>query len=241
MDKAVSTRSYPPSSAPRRVATLVEFAAEHLRESIISGDMGPGQRIRIAEVAGELGMSLIPVREALQALSREGIVIPLPRRGYRVALLSIDDLSITYRLRLILEPLIVQMAVPHLEKHDLDGLQEILDVLDVALEDGKWTLHYGDHRAFHFDIYTKCGAPWLIRFSEMLWQNTQRYQRLTTRIDGELKARMREHRGILRACRAGDADLAGELMRQHLTKAYAKIMAFLTGEGQGLLEPGTVA
>jgi DNA-binding GntR family transcriptional regulator len=241
MDRITSTRASFSAGAPKRAATLVELAAEHLRESIIAGDMAPGQRIPIGDVAEELGMSLIPVREALQALSREGIVIPLPRRGYRVAPLSVDDLAITYQLRLILEPLIVHMAVPQLDDSDLAALKGVLDVLDEALQEGTWTRHYADHRTFHFGIYDKCGASWLIRFTEMLWQNTQRYQRLTTRIDGELKARMREHHRILRACRDRDADLASELMRQHLTNAQVKIVEFLSGDGRGLLEGDVVA
>src|ERR1700742_5190631 len=94
------------------IMTLVEYAAGEIREQILSGEMAAGERILLDEVAEELGISPIPLREALRTLATEGLVAPLPRRGYTVAPVTVADLEETYRVRLVLEPLAVKLAVP---------------------------------------------------------------------------------------------------------------------------------
>jgi DNA-binding GntR family transcriptional regulator len=211
----------------RSTMTLVAYASEHLREAIMAGDLAPGQRILLDGVAQELGISPIPLREALRTLATEGIVVPLPHRGYTVAPLAVEDLEETYRLRLLLEPLAVRLAVPRLTEADLRSLSEELDLLDRAFREGHWPDHRTHHRAFHFGIYARCDSAWLVRFAEMLWMNSERYQRMTTRIAGELEQRNKEHRRILTACRKGEAERAGKLMHDHLSRAEASLREFL--------------
>src|SRR5690242_4657103 len=84
--------------------TLVERAAEGLRAEILDGTLAPGDRVHLADAAERLGMSMVPVREALRSLASEGLVYAVPQRGYRVSELSLDDLEDTYRLRVELDP-----------------------------------------------------------------------------------------------------------------------------------------
>jgi DNA-binding GntR family transcriptional regulator len=211
--------------------TLVEYASQQLREQILSGALAAGERIHLDGVAEDFGISAIPVREALRTLATEGLVTPLPHRGYTVAPVTIEDLEETYRIRLVLEPLAVQLAVPRLTRADLRFLGEELDLLGRAFRDGHWPDHRTHHRAFHFGIYEKCNSPWLIRFTDMLWVNSERYQRMTTQIQGQLTQRAKEHRRILAACRAGDADKAAELMNDHLSRSLETLKAFLIRHG----------
>lgn len=212
--------------------TLVEFASEQLREDILAGELSGGDRIPLDAIAQELGMSPIPVREALRMLASEGLVIPLPHRGYIVAPVDVADLDDTYRLRLRLEPLAVELAVPRLVRADVKLLSAELDALDTAFVDGDWPAHREHHRAFHFGIYDRCGSDWLLRFVDMLWQNAERYQRMTTLIEGEPKRRMREQRQILTACRRGDAERASALMYDHLSRAAETLRAYLVRDAQ---------
>lgn len=217
--------------------TLVELAADWLRESILSGELSAGERIRLDAIAQELGMSPIPVREALRSLATEGLVVPLAHRGYTVQPVTVGDLMDTYRLRLMLEPVAVQLAVPHLDEPTLDHLSEELDLLERAFRDSDWPSHRIHHRAFHFGMYDKCDSAWLLRFTDMLWVNSERYQRMTTRIKGELNERRKEHRRILAACREHDATQAAALMHDHLNSAAETIRAFLN-QNQHMLENG---
>jgi DNA-binding GntR family transcriptional regulator len=207
--------------------TLVEYAADYLRESILSRSIAPGEWIRLDGIAQGLGMSPIPLREALRMLATEGLVIPQPHRGYVVAPATVPDLEEAYRIRLLLEPLAVRLAVPRLGSDDLRSLGEAIDGMSAAYRASAWPEYRVHHRTFHFSIYTRCNSQWLVRFADMLWLNTQRYQRMTMEIKGELRARQREHKEILAACRAGDAEGAGEAMHRHLASALESLSAFL--------------
>jgi DNA-binding GntR family transcriptional regulator len=216
--------------------TLVEYASKQLREHILSGELAPGERLRLDGIAEDLGISPIPLREALRTLASEGLVQPLAHRGYSVSPVTIEDLEETYRIRAELEPLAVRLAVPNLTKDDIKLLAAELDLLGAAFRNGHWPDHRIHHRAYHFGIYEKCGSSWLIRFTDMLWTNSERYQRMTTRIEGELTERGKEHRRILAACRAGDPDKAAVAMRDHLSKSLTSLKAYLV-EGDHLSGP----
>jgi len=220
--------------------TLVEYAAETLRESILAGDLAAGERILLDGIAQELGISPIPLREALRMLASEGLVVPLAHRGYTVAPLTVADLEETYRLRLLLEPLAVQLAVPRLAEVDVAHLTAELDLLGKAFDDGNWPNHRTHHRNWHFGIYAPCESAWLMRFIDMLWLNSERYQRLTTRIGGELRQRMKEHRRIMEAVKAGDGDRAAALMHEHLTAAEESLREFLA-DNEHMLAAGPPA
>jgi DNA-binding GntR family transcriptional regulator len=216
----------PPGRGPT-TRTLVEYASEQLREQILSGELGAGHRIRLDVIAEEFGISAIPLREALRTLAAEGLVTPLAHRGYSVAPTTLADLEETYRIRLELEPLAVRLAVPLLTKADIKKLGTSLDLLGQAFKNGHWPDHRTHHRRFHFGIYERCNSPWLLRFTDMLWANSERYQRMTTQIQGQLTQRAKEHRAILAACRAGDAERAATLMHEHLAKSLRTLSDYL--------------
>lgn len=207
--------------------SLVEFAADRVRQSILLGDLPPGERVLLDDLAADLGISAIPVREALRIVATEGLVVPVARRGYTVAPVRVKDLEETYRLRLLLEPLAVSLAVPRLTAEDLRQLDEELELLAGAFRESDWPSHRIHHRAFHFGIYAKCDSTWLMRFIEMLWTNSERYQLMTTRMRGELTERLSEHRRIMKACKSGDAAAAAEQMHDHLSRAAASLAAFI--------------
>lgn len=201
-----------------RSRTLVERARDALRDDILSGRLRPGERVHLNDAANRLGVSPGPVREALRALASEGLVIPLSQRGYRVTEVSIDDLNDTYRLRQILDPLAVSLAVPHLTREQIDDITDAFEKLAVAFESNDWAGISWHHRRFHFGIYNACGSPWLIRILAMLWDNSARYQRISAYGRGSHLERKEEHRKILQACREGNAEQASIFMRDHLAR-----------------------
>ena len=216
--------------------TLVQFAAEQLRKQIFLGEISADKPIRITKLAEDLGVSPIPIREALQLLSAEGLVVAVPRRGYTVAKLTIEDLDDTYRLRIMMEPLAMELAVPNLDNDDLATIQQELRLVE---EGGLEARNH--HREAHFNLYNKCNSVWLMRCIEMLWQNAQRYQILTERIEVEFARRLEEHWLILKAAESGDAGLASKLVAEHLERAAAVIRGYLAGLTAGLPNPEEVA
>lgn len=214
-------------AASQQTPTLAERAAGILREEIITGILAPGSRIKAEKVAERLDMSPIPVREALQSLASSGLLVLQPRRGYRVPEISEADLLDTYRLRIVLDPMAVELAVPRLSDAELAEIEGAYHSLVAAYEEGDWAAHLVHHRRFHHGIYAACGSPWLLRFINMLWQSSERYQRLSIAHRGGIVERSEEHRRILVACQQRDAAGAARLAREHLELTPQSVMRLL--------------
>lgn len=183
------------------------------------------------DAAARFEMSPIPVREALRSLASEGLVVPLPQRGYRVTEATVQDLDDTYRLRLMLDPLAVRLAVDRMDEPLQTYLGERFDRLVDSFHHADWPTHRVHHRNFHFAIYDHCGSGWLLRFLMMLWENSDRYQRLSSLHRGTTDQRIAEHREILEACLDGDAEEAARRMGHHLNLTYRTVRDLLTAPG----------
>ncbi|MCZ7590455.1 MAG: GntR family transcriptional regulator [Gaiella sp.] len=201
-------------------ATLVDLATQALRHDLLTGELPPDSRIHLGETAARLQMSAIPVREALRTLATEGLVIALPHRGYRVPDVSLADLEDIYRLRLVLDPMAVTLAVPNLSDADIERASRALESLADALEAEDWLRMREANHEFHFVCYEAAQAPRLLKLVSMLWENSERYQRLASPVRGTPKQRVEEHRRILRALRARDAERAATLTYEHLNRTY---------------------
>ncbi len=208
-------------------STLVNHALEVLRDLIVSGELLPGSPIRVEETAAKLGMSTIPLREALRTLASQGMVVQLSRRGYFVADLSFQDLSDVYRLRMVLDPMALELAIPELTPVDVKGIEDAFDALVEAYETGDGRLSRDRHRAFHFSIYQHSHSPWLLRCLEILWDSSERYQRISALHRGSTADRAAEHRLILDACRRGDVEGGPTVMRKHLAKTVSTMRDLL--------------
>lgn len=219
-------------STRSKVLTLAGHAEHVLREMIFSGELQPGDRIYADEAADKLGMSPIPVREALRTLASRGLVEAIPQRGFRVRPADRHDFSETYELRMMLDPHAARIAVPRMTAAALDEMDRTLASLADTIRSGDVDSYDTDHRAFHFSIYNQSGSRWLIDIQLMLWENSQRYQRLSTGIRGSAEQRIDEHRAIADAVRLGDADGAAHLVHQHLEHTRSAVYQALTAEGE---------
>jgi DNA-binding GntR family transcriptional regulator len=195
------------------VATVGESVAAALRQEIVERRLEPGDRIRQEEVARRLGVSVIPVREALRVLEGEGQVTYSPRQGYSVARLDLGELRETYRLRELLEAEAVRAALPRLEDEHLDAIEQAFAATDEALRANDVATAMTANRRAHFALFEASGMPILVRHIRMLWDSTQAYRGLYY---AEQAATVRdEHREILDALRRRDADAVLELLDAH--------------------------
>ena len=213
--------------------TLADRAFVALHDAIVAGHLAPGERLPIEELGVALGMSAMPIREALRRLDAAGLVENIPHRGGRVTELSIPDLAEVYEARLALEPLAVRRAAERFGEAESALATERLAALN-ELPDDSSPETWAAHTAFHFALYDAADSRWLLRLIEPLWETSQRY-RLAANVAPRLRARSDEHDAILRACIDHDADLAARSLYNHLTRT-ANVVSRAMG-GATLFEP----
>jgi DNA-binding GntR family transcriptional regulator len=213
--------------------TLAEKAFDTLHAAIITGQLRPGARLPIEELADVLEMSPMPIREAVRRLDAAGFVENIPHRGARVTELSVTDLAEVYEARLALEPLAVRRAAERFDEREAAVATAQLNALN-ELPDDNSPETWAAHTAFHFALYDAGASTWLLRLIQPLWETSQRY-RLAVRVARKLDTRRAEHEMILQACIDHDADRAARSLHNHLTTT-ANVVSQAMG-GEVLFEP----
>jgi DNA-binding GntR family transcriptional regulator len=197
--------------------TLAEKAFAMLHDAIIVGELRPGERLPIGDLAEAMHLSQMPIREALRRLDADGLVENIPHRGASVAGLTIEDLREVFDARLLLELPAIEGAAARFTDADERDAAGSLDRLEDATERGEKTLALSAHTSFHFGLYLASGSRWLPRLISPLWDNAERYR--VAALGGSLglfEARAREHRDLLGACAAHESDRAAALLWNHL-------------------------
>lgn len=214
--------------SPRGHRTLAEKAFDTLHTAIITGQLRPGTRLPIEELATLLEMSPMPIREAVRRLDAAGLVENIPHRGARVTALSVRDLSEAYEARLALEVLAVRRAAEHFTAQHAAEARRYLALLD-GYADEVSAAASDAHTRFHFAIYDAAGSAWLQRLILPVWETSERYC-LEVPDVRRLAQRHAEHEEILAACQARDADRAATALHRHLAITANSLAAAMGGE-----------
>lgn len=164
----------PDNRVPQR--TLADSATSALHDAILTGELSAGAALRLGELASALGMSMMPVREALRRLAAIGLVEIIPHKGAWVRELTADDARDTLDTRIALETLAIQRAAPRFTAPDADTAAAELDRHVAAARRGDNVAARLAHTQFHFTIYRASGSRWLLRALEPVWQNSERYR-----------------------------------------------------------------
>lgn len=195
---------------------MADEATMQLREGILSGELAPGSRLLLREQVERLSMSNLPVREALNRLEQAGLVEQEAHRGARVAPISLADMEDTYDLRILLEARAVRTAASDFAEDDESHSRARLDEYADLVKGGERAQVRVAHRAFHHTLYQAAGSRWLMRLIPILWDNSERYIRMTLPARGTPGQRISQHRDLLEACVEGDPDRARQLLVEHL-------------------------
>jgi DNA-binding GntR family transcriptional regulator len=200
------------ASAP---ATAEQEAYLHVHSAIRSGRYRAGDRLIPEDIASEIGMSRMPVREAFQRLAAEGLVVIRPNRGCIVASLSLDEIYETFEIRSVLEGLAVRLAMPRIDEDMLGELQRLLDKMEKSGKSGSadWVTR---HQDFHNTLCALSGRPKLIRQIAALHVTIEPHLRLWFDYADKPLTAEEEHRIVIDALRTGDADHAETAMRNHV-------------------------
>jgi DNA-binding GntR family transcriptional regulator len=191
--------------------------AAHVRDLIVSGEVGPGEYLRLEPLAQKLGVSVTPVREAMGLLRGEGFVDKEPNRGFVVRRLSRQDIEDIYRVHAFVSGELAALACRRLSDQDVDQLAELQAGLVAAQAAGNTGEVEKLNHQFHRTINRAADSP---RLSWFLGTATRYAPReFFARIDGWTAASAHDHEAILQALRAHDPEAARSAMSEHVRHA----------------------
>lgn len=199
----------------RRPMTTPHFALGELRRLLLTGELAPGQPIRQDALADLLGVSRVPIREALKILEGEGQVEYRPRRGYIVSELSVDDLSEIYRLRRLLETEAARQAVKLITDEEIAALEAAEAEVEAAGAAEDVVAIATANRRFHFIVFEAARMPHLLTLLTRLWDATAAYRSVYYGSDERRRRFEEEHWSIINAVRARDARDLVKLLNVH--------------------------
>lgn len=199
--------------------STVDDVEQAMLQGMLRGELPPGTWLRQDELADQLGVSKIPVREALQRLCAIGLVRFESNRGVVVGSLSAAEAEENYSLRRAIEPQLLRRAIPRASIVDLAEAEFALDDTERSLTEANW--------AFHRALYRPADWQRALAMTEILHAAVAPYVVLYTEGLGAAANSANEHRAILEACRQHDADAAVELLHSHLDEAADTLVTFL--------------
>jgi DNA-binding GntR family transcriptional regulator len=210
--------------------TKADLVHEELRARLLRGDLQPGDRVPIAAVARELGVSQIPVREGVKRLEAEGLLAFETHKGAVVPRLAASDVEETFAIRAELEGLAVRRAAAEITPERLAELRAILDDMAEAAAAGDAEAYGRGNRAFHLTIYRSQPYARLTTMIEALWDQTDWCRRIFARDDEAVTASAGEHEAILAALAAGDGDAAATHLHEQKRRSSAWLLDHLDTE-----------
>ncbi len=212
MSHATAERSGPDSGTDMSARAI---AYRHLLGEIRSGHLTGGTHIAAETVAQALGLSRMPVREALRQLASEGFVTLRSNRGALVTPLGAAEISELYEMRAVLEGLAMRTVAERIDGPGLSEAEIALERLSRARHDVDWFVQA--HDQFHDSLTRYCQRPRLVSEIERIRSTTEPYLRITLRMSPTaISNTVREHTDVLEAVRSGDPDRAEAAMRQHI-------------------------
>jgi DNA-binding GntR family transcriptional regulator len=207
--------------------TVADAATRELRQRIMSGEYQDGKPLRQDALADELGVSRIPVREALSRLESEGLVASFPHRGYVVTGLSRAEISELFELRGLLEPELIRLAIPRMTEADFEKAEEMLASYAIRLDTSdsrEWAeLNVG----YHMALYAASGRKRTLEIVRGLLLNTDRYTRLVLTLEHGPDDAKDDHSSLLELCRQRAVHQAMALTRDHIQRAGSNLLAML--------------
>ena len=207
--------------------TLNDLAYDRIREGLMAGSFHPGQVLVIRSLAESYGISTTPVREALQRLVAERLLVLLPNRSIAVPALEAGKYAELARIRCELEGLAAELAAPRMRKATLRKLSRLADDMDESLRLRDHDAYRRQNQAFHFAVYAEAASPRLLQMITDLWSQTGPYMKeLFGAPAYEAKAN-EAHRAILAALEAGSGAAARSGVAADLTVAGGFLLPHL--------------
>ena len=194
----------------------VQRVRDQLEEDIVNGVMMPGDQVQIEPLMARFGVSRTPVREALQQLEISGLVRVLPKRGTFVAEIGIPALIHMFEVMAELEAMCARLAARRASAAMLAEIREALTACEREAGVSDANAYYYANEAFHGLIYQACANPFLVQQTLALKNRLKPYRRMQLRMRNRIGQSLEEHRQIVHALEAADADAAAHVAREHV-------------------------
>lgn len=219
-----------------RYQRMPELVKEQLMDWIMDGTFVMGDRLNAEELAARLGVSRMPVREALKSMEKSGIVHSIPYVGTRVAELQMNDIVQIYLMRKALEPLASYYACKYVTDSKIQTIEklhrELKNVINVPKPNAKQIFVL--NREFHFEIYETSNMQYLINMISTLWDNLAFYKLIYGRRYSTDKSSAQkmldEHQEYINKLKIKDAEGLKQLMRDSLHKRVLELKDQVTYE-----------
>ncbi len=214
--------------------TLSEKTADKIRDLIHKNILAGGEKLNEINLCEQIGVSRTPLREALRALSAEGLVQIHPNRGAFVAEISMEELQHTFEVMSILEGSCARLAADRLTNADLEELEELHEKLEEHYRNNDPHAYVKHNQNYHEFIQEKTGNPVLSRIASGLRSRILLHRFRQIYRPGRLDGSMEEHRGLMEAFRAREGERAEKLMRLHLDKQCNALVTYYAELGHSM-------
>jgi len=202
----------------------VDQAYQHVLQAILAGDLLPGMRVPAEAVAEALGISRMPVRDALRRLEGDGVVIIFPNRGAAVAEYTRDEVAQLIQMRAVLEGLAARLAIPHVTAEGIAELRHRKLQMERSSDDlAKWMAH---HDGFHNYLTSLSGLTLLMKQTERMRLMLNPYYRRYYEQSREFEIQGLEHQKIVDTIEYKDGNHLEQIVRGHALVNVEKIASF---------------
>ncbi|MBZ0282429.1 MAG: GntR family transcriptional regulator [Anaerolineae bacterium] len=225
----MSDRILPIEESRKTIALIVQ---DRIRDAILSGLLPPGSRIDQNQLASDLNVSLVPVREALKKLEGEGFIHIVPRRGAFITKTSLEDMEDLYFTRSLLEGQTAYHAAEKLTDEAIEHMESLMREMDAALAVDDKNRFMRANRDFHFTIYNAVGSHYLSNMINGLWDLALRYRYRYMLLQNQASVLRQEHEVILKACHARDARALRDAVVDHMQQTLVGVREYLEGQGK---------
>ena len=207
-----------------KTASLEEQVTATLESEILTGTLASGTALTEQSLSKRLGVSRTPIRAALHTLAEEGLINLVPNRGAVVVGVTREDLIDIYKIRMRLEGLASALAAERISPEDLATLRESVELAEFYISRND-TEHLKElDTQFHAIIYRASGNRMLNKTLSELHRNIISYRKMSLSVPGRLERSVGEHREILKAIEAGDAERADSLTCAHVAAALENML-----------------
>jgi len=213
-------------------ASRAVLAAEQIAAMIMRGELQDGDRLIEEDLAGRLGMSRLPVREALRTLEQEGLVTVLPRRGAFVTRYGPREIAEVYDVRAELLGFAARLVAQTIDAERLDALERILDEMREAVAREDYAAYVDGHQRLRRSVWEATPNSLLRDLIWQVWRRGLRLRAVALQLPGRMARSLHVHEQLVRALRDRDAYYAERLMWLLSMDARQALLDQYFGAGQ---------
>lgn len=218
-------------SGAEKFRSKSEIVYDFLKLNILNGKLKSGERIAVSDVAKILGISGIPIREALTKLEAEGLVTITPHIGARVVSIDKIKLEEIHVIRTELEGLATRLACQCLKEEDFERLEQVLKESEAAFAAADYKELTELNESFHFTIYRCCPNQSLNKMIVELLNKSRFASSSLVISESRAKKSIEEHRSIVQALKTKDGESASKIVKQQKKDSWATFSRSIGEDG----------